>query len=271
MTIVDAHFHISNERDADRRPVVDGDVARRLMDGPFPINGVPRIVDKALIQPMVLPTRHGDPMDHHAYTLGQIEKHPDRFIGSFVANPFLDMDRNLEVMRHLVEEGGFRAMKLHPTVHSYVPFRSRHRLDPLIEQAEDLGIVVMVHQGDPPYAYPSQFVPVIEAFPNVTFLLAHFATQRVVMADEAVFVASQFDNVHIETSWGDLPRIKEGVATLGPERLVFGSDCPINEVGSQIRPIEVLGWDEPMGMGLSDEQVEGILGNNLLSLLGLSV
>lgn len=270
MAIVDAHLHLASERDADGRPVLDAETALKLMDGPFILNGEPRVVEKALVQPMILPTRQGDPMDHHAYIADQVTAHPERFMGCFVANPVLDLDRTLEVMRHLVEERGFRALKLHPTVHAYVPFRTRDRLDPLIAEAGRLGIPVIVHQGDPPYAYPSQMAPLIEDFPSVDFVLAHFATQRVVLADEAIFVAKQYDNVLLETSWGDLPRIKEGIAALGSERLLFGSDCPIQEIGSQLRPIEVLGWEPPMGIGLDEHQVEGIFGDNLLALLAKS-
>src|SRR5438270_284496 len=82
----------------------------------------------------------------------------------------------------------------------------------------------------------------IEPFPKVTFILGHFGTQRVVLADEAIYVARQNKNVYLDTGWGALPRIKEGIAALGSERLVFGSDCPIQEIGSQLRPIEVLTW-----------------------------
>jgi predicted TIM-barrel fold metal-dependent hydrolase len=75
-------------------------------------------------------------------------------------------------------------------------------------------------------------------------------------------------NVSLETSWGDLPRIKEGISAIGSDRIIFGSDCPIQEIGSQLRVIEVLGWESPIGIGLPPHQVEGILGDNLLRLLG---
>ena len=106
--------------------------------------------------------------------------------------------------------------------------------------------------------------------PRILVEVSGCPTRRVVLADEAIFVASQFENVYLETSWGDLPRIKEGIAMIGPERLMFGSDCPIQEIGSQMRPIEVLGWEPPMGMSLRPDQVEGILGDNLLALLAKS-
>jgi len=267
MAIVDGHVHIADEREADGRPCLDAETLLKLMDGPFEINGEPRIIDWALAQPTILPTRQGDPMDHHSYVADQVARYPDRLAGCFVANPVLDLDRTLEVMRNLVETRGFRAVKLHPTIHGYVPFRTRDQLDPIIDEARRLGIIVIVHQGDPPFAYPTQMVPLIKNFPDVRFVLAHFGTQRMVMANEAIYVAVENDNVFLETGWGALPRIKEGIDALGPERLLFGSDCPIQEIGSQLRTLEVLGWEPPLGISLDPRKVEGIMGDNLTSLL----
>jgi predicted TIM-barrel fold metal-dependent hydrolase len=88
------------------------------------------------------------------------------------------------------------------------------------------------------------------------------------MASEAIYVAATCPNVYLETGWGALPRFKEGIEEIGAGRLIFGSDCPIQEMGSQLRPIEVLGWDEPIGINLPREEIDGILGNTLWSLIG---
>ena len=148
----------------------------------------------------------------------QVKKHSDRFTGCFVANPLLDVRRTIEVMRGLVGSGAFRAVKLHPTGHGYMPFKSRERLDPLLQEVGALGVPVIVHQGDPPFGHPSQMAPLIESFPQVTFILAHYGTQRLVLADEAIYVARQNKNVYLETGWGALPRLKEGIAALGAGR-----------------------------------------------------
>jgi predicted TIM-barrel fold metal-dependent hydrolase len=269
--IIDGHIHVANQPDdaGFRAPVLDADTLLRLMEGPFPIMGQPRRVDHALIQPMISPTRSGDPLEHHRYIRQQVELHSDRLTGCFVANPLLDAPRTIEVMRELIRSRHFRAVKLHPTNHGYMPFKSRDRLDPILEEVAALRVPVIVHQGDPPFAHPTQMAPVIEAFPQVTFILAHFGTQRVVLADEAIYVARKNKNVYLETGWGALPRIKEGIAAIGPERLVFGSDCPIQEIGSQLRVIEVLTWEQPLGIKLSEAHAEGIMGDNLARLLQL--
>jgi predicted TIM-barrel fold metal-dependent hydrolase len=270
--IIDGHLHIAGEPDdaGFRTLPLTGEEALRLMDGPFPINGQSRRVDRALVQPMISGTRAGHPLEHHRYVAEQVQAHPDRFVGNFVANPLLDTEETIAALRQLVTEAGFRAMKLHPTVHGYMPFKTRDRLDPLVAEAGRLGIPVLVHQGDPPFGHPSQLTTMIEDFPQVTFILAHFATQRVVLADEAIYVARKNSNVLIETGWGDLPRIKEGLAAIGPGRLVFGSDCPVQEMGSQLRVLEVLAWEPPLGVKLAPEAVEQIMGDNLARLLGLA-
>jgi len=267
--IIDGHVHVAKEPDdaGFRAPVLDAGELLRLMDGPFPVMGKQRRVDGALIQPMISPTRAGDPLEHHRYIHEEIRRHPDRLVGCFVANPLLDIPRTKAVMRELVGSGDFRAVKLHPTNHGYMPFKSRDRLDPILEEVAALGVPVIVHQGDPPFGHPSQMAPLIESFPGVTFILAHFGTQRVVLADEAIYVARQNRNVYLDTGWGALPRIKEGIAALGPERLVFGSDCPIQEIGSQLRVVDVLSWGPPLGLRLSPDKTEAIMGDNLSALL----
>jgi uncharacterized protein len=267
--IIDGHVHIAAEPDdaGFRAAVMNGPELIRIMDGPFHIAGQERRIDKCLCQPMITPTRAGDPMDHHAYVIEQIERYPDRLMGCFVANPFLQMERTLDVMEELVKGGGYKAIKLHPTGHGYMPFKTRDRLDPIVAKAGELGVPIIVHQGEPPFAHPSQMAPLIEDFPDVTFILAHFGTQRVVLADEAVLVARHNSNVYLETGWGALPRLKEGIAAIGSERLVFGSDCPIQEIGSQLRNLEVLAWPGPIGIGLAQDLVEGMMGDNLAALL----
>jgi predicted TIM-barrel fold metal-dependent hydrolase len=267
--IFDSHVHIAAKTDLGgfRTPPLTGEHLLKLMDGPLIVDGRPRRVDRALLQPLISVPEAGDPIAHHRYVAEQVAAHPDRFVGCFVASPLLDTDLTLGCLRQLVRNAGFRCVKFHPTVHGYMPFRSRDRLEPILREAAQLGIPVMFHQGDPPFGHPSQLVGMMEAHRDLTFILAHFATQRMVMADEAIYVARMNSNVVLETSWVDLPRLKEGVAELGSSRIVFGSDCPIQEMWSQLRTIEVLGWEPPIGIGLPAEDRERLYGDNMAKLV----
>ncbi len=268
--IFDAHVHIAARTDLGgfRTPPLTGEHLLKLMDGPFHVDGQQRRVDRALLQPLISVPEAGDPLAHHRYVAEQVAAHPDRFVGCFVANPLLDTELTISCLRELVANSTFRAVKFHPTIHGYMPFRMRDRIEPILVEAARLGLPVMFHQGDPPFGHPSQLVGMIEAHRDLTFIVAHFATQRVVMADEAIYVARMNPNVVLESSWVDLPRLKEGVAELGPGRIMFGSDCPVQEMGTQLRTLEVLGWDPPIGIRLPAEQRELLYGDNLTKLIG---
>ena len=63
--------------------------------------------------------------------------------------------------------------------------------------------------------------------------LVHFATQRMVMGDEAIYVAAHEPEMLLETSWVlDLPCVKEGVEALGVGGLALGSDSSCAGDGS---------------------------------------
>lgn len=271
--ILDSHAHIANTEDVGgfKARHIDADELLALMDGPFEISGVARRVDVALVQPMISPTRIGDPDDHHRYVAASVKAHPDRLVGCFVANPLLDLETTLDSFTRHILNMGFRGLKLHPVSHGYHLLKLRDRIDPLLAAAGELGVPVLVHQGDPPFGHPSHVGFLAEAFPSVRFIIAHFGRQRVVMSDEAIYVASKNSNIYLETGWGDLPRLKEGITALGTDRLIFGSDCPILEIGSQLRVLDVLGWPAPMGIDLPVAELEGVLGDNAASLFSISV
>jgi len=266
--IVDGHVHIGEGEIEPGRPgSLNAERLLALMDGPFHLLGEQRRVDHVLAQPNIFMTREGDPWDHHRYVAQAVAAHPSRISGCFVCNPLLPVARTLEVLEDLVQSHGFRAVKLHPMGHWYAPVRMRRELEPVFRFAAENALPVIVHQGDPPYSHPTQLAPLIEEFPDVTFILAHLASQRLIMAPEAIYVASKLDNVFLETGWGSLPRVKEALATLDAGRLVFGSDCPIQEIGSQLRVLEVLTWDPPIGINLPREELNRILGATLWSLM----
>src|SRR3972149_5996849 len=190
----------------------------------------------------------------------------ERLLGCVVVNPHLGRDSVIQDMEKLIKEKGFKAVKLHPTVHSYLPTRNKELLFPIVEAAASLRAPIIIHTGDTPFALPVLMAPLAEAFPSATIIIAHLGTQKVTYADEAVYLARKNDNVFLETSWAALPRLKEAVAALGPERLLFGSDCPLLEMGTQMRNLEVLTWKPPIGMGLDEGALEKILGDNVAKI-----
>jgi predicted TIM-barrel fold metal-dependent hydrolase len=62
----------------------------------------------------------------------------------------------------------------------------------------------------------------------------------------------------------------EAVHTIGPDRVVFGSNCPPLEPTEELMGVgEALRLEPPIGMGLPEDGVRKVLGGNLARLLSL--
>ncbi len=269
--IIDGHCHIT---DIDE-PVwgwkaFTGDDLIKVMDINFPVNGKLRIVDKAVIMPALgitaIPNTTFE--EQHKHVVDMVRKYPDRFIGNMVLNPRLGVEEGVKYLEKLVKEDNFRMVKLHPTMHNYWP-NSPDLVYPIFEAARKLNIPVLIHTGEPPYSVPVLVAPLAKEFKDVPIIIAHLGTQKICYADECVYMAQHHDNIFLETGWGVQPRLIEAVRSLGSSRLIFGSDCPPMEIWSWVRPVEVLGWDPPLGVNLSTQEVENILGDNLAKLMGI--
>lgn len=267
--IVDAHVHISGSMSRSLKQAAFGvEELLRRMEGPFAINGRLERVERAVAQPHPSDTvGRPDIVDQHAVVIDALERHPDRLWGCMMFDPHDGADAGLAALRTLMEVG-FRAVKLHPTMHTWYLEDSEPTLAPLMEFCAANAVPVIIHTGDPPYAQPVQAANLVAAHPGTQFILAHLGTQQVSYSHQAIYLARHHANVYLEAGWGILPRIKDAVSVLGAERVLHASDCPIQEMGSQIRLLEVLAWDPPIGMSARPEDVELLLGGNALRMFG---
>jgi predicted TIM-barrel fold metal-dependent hydrolase len=242
------------------------------MDGPYPIGGESRRIDRALIMPSASVNSLEPQLsfrEQHELVIQACRRYPDRLAGNFMYNPALPAEDAVSELERLVRDEGFRAVKLHPTIHGYAPARVKDRVWPVLEAAQSLDLGVLIHTGDPPFAYPLAMEPLAEAFPDLRIVLAHFGIQRVILAEEAIAVARSHDNVWIETSCANLGNLKQGIRVLGAGKLMYGSDAPFHDMYSQLRPIEVLCHKPPFGINLSEADRERIFGGNAAEVFRL--
>lgn len=270
--ILDSHVHISDgDHPAMKQSAFTAEDLLERMEGPYLIGESHRRVEMALVQPHPNDTVYNHEIaEHHRYVARSVAAYPHRLLGCMVLNPRLGVEPCVETLRDLVANAGFRALKLHPTTHAYYPEHAVEWLRPVMEAARELEIPAIVHTGDPPHAQPVQIAPLAAAFPENRIILAHLGTQQMSYANQAIYVARMNPNVYLEAGWGILPRLKDAVIAIGTTRLLHASDCPILEMGSQLRLLEVLGWDPPFGLNLAESAVEDIMGNNAARLLGIS-
>ena len=167
-----------------------------------------------------------------------VAMHPDRFVG-FAHHDITRPDAAAELER-AVTTLGLKGLKLlAPTIPVLINDRS---LYPVWEVCERLGVPVLSHFGMlgaaggvsyHPNMSPAVLEPVARDFPTVDFIIPHFGIQHVT---DLLFLCWSCPNVNVDTSgsnqwvrWMPYKLTLEDLfqrffETIGPERILFGSD-----------------------------------------------
>ena len=199
--------------------------------------------------------------------------HPE--LSVFVAaDPFvLGGEEGAEHLREMVEGHAARGIKIHPAAQRFMP--DDPRMGAIYRTCVDLGLPVLSHagaaRGGARFADPASFVPVLQAYPDLSLVLAHLGGAR--WAQTAEFARSfphvSFDLCEI-IEWTGAPNApsREDLARLiqdvGPERVMLGTDFPWYDLD---RTVDLV-MDLPV---LGTEEKESILGVNAARILRLPV
>lgn len=193
----------------------------------------------------------GDPDNERA--LSAIRERPDRFLGFVFVNP--ESERCMGEIRRCLA-GGMSGIKL--ALLQYPTDLAGPKMAAIAELARERRVPIFLHQGLTREA--SDVRPLVSAFPDVVFIVAHAGVQYF---DEAVDVARRHDNVFVDTSscmvtW---PKLKRLLGALGASKLVFGTDVPV-----MARDPEE-GLRKVMRLPTTDADKERILGGNIKWIL----
>lgn len=170
-----------------------------------------------------------------------------------------DLERDLNELVAL----GLKGVKLHPDIQRFAVDDKRAMA--IFGMCEERGLPVCVHTGDSRYNYsnPEKAKIVLEAFPRLTFIGAHFGGWS--MWHEAMRVLSRYPNIWVDTSsslkWLTPRDIRDLVDAYTPERVMFGTDYPLWPVQPEI--------DRLLSAGLPDEITQKIFWKNAAGLLGV--
>lgn len=181
-------------------------------------------------------------------------------------NPYL-FARPAEELKRLVEEDGFRGLKLYPTYQQY--FLNAPRIYPVYAMAQRLEIPVLIHTGSSifpgtrlKYGDPLHLDDVAVDFPDLKLVMAH--SGRGFWYDRAFFMSRLHKNVYMEISGLPPAKLMEYFPELGrnTDKVIFGSDWPgMPHIRRNIDAVAAL----PLPPG----SAEKILGGNAAQLLGL--
>jgi hypothetical protein len=102
-------------------------------------------------------------------------------------------------------------------------------------------------------------VRLADRFPSVTFALGHAGVGD--LDFYGIDLIEPKDNILFETSCGLAATIRRALARLGPRRLLFGSEYPMQSPRVELTKLEVL--------GLSDAEWDAIAWSNTSRFVGV--
>ena len=188
-----------------------------------------------------------------------VERHPDRYLGFCYLNPCY-LRESLDEIERCIVDGPFVGIKLWIALQCDQP-----NVDPICERAAELGVPILQHtwikvMGNQPWeSTPREVAAIARRHPEVTFICGHSGGNW----ELGYRIVQDLPNVLCEVAGGDpeLGQTETGVAMLGAERIVYGSDAPGRSFASQISKVR--------GADISETDRALILGGNIQRVLGL--
>jgi len=169
-----------------------------------------------------------------------------------------------------VNKHGAKGIKLHPGSQWFYP--NDNRLWPIYRAAQETGLPIVFHAGQflspVPYSQPKNFVDVLEAFPEMTLVMAHigFGFQLEALSLSKTYPNLQFDCSAIisqTTKDGKFtePQLTTLIKEIGIERVMFGSDFPWYDPADSVERL--------LRLDFSEEEKRMLLAENAISIYKL--
>lgn len=123
------------------------------------------------------------------------------------------------------------AIKLHPYHSNVSP--TDDRVLPYIELAKNIQVPVVSHTGGCEAADPEHLYEAAKLFPNVSFVMVHMGLGT--DNKKALELLGKADNLYGDTTWVPMGTTIEAIKRYGSERMMFGSDMPIDGVDTYLQ------------------------------------
>lgn len=191
-----------------------------------------------------------------------VRRHPGRFLGTVVANPYFPDESRQQLEQHFAS-GLFGMIKIHPEFHAYPMDGPGYR--PVFAFADEHRIPVLTHSWGVGRGldHPSLARGIAVDFPDMPFVLGH-AGGVPEGVHASVAVARDAPSVYLDTATSMVYRgaIEHMVEEVGASRVLFGTDAPYLADAPQVARVA--------GARIDEADKRAILGANLLGLLRAS-
>ncbi len=205
--IIDSHAHVGSGRFKSLGP---DDLLRQMDENE---------VDQAILCPVeeqIVAFNH----EGNLFVLDQVRRHPERFLGFAVANPWFGEIAVRELEWALGE--GLRGLKLH-AVYQGFPMNNAI-VYPLIEVAARNHVPVYAHCGSAHFGEPLRLVELARRYPEVTFIMGHSSFSD--FWNDLPRCHQYAPNILFETSRNTPGNFQQIGSEIGTAFMVFGSNAP---------------------------------------------
>ena len=177
----------------------------------------------------------------------RISKHRDRLIPAAVTNPIYP--EAIEDTLYCLEDLGMKAIRLYPNYHGYDLTDSRVASVVSVAQEKAVPVSIAFRAEDerqrhwlvnPPPVSADTVLSIIKAFPEVHFVMeraSHGELNRLIRS------APEIENWSAETSGRFLSDLRQILDAIGSDRVILGTDMPLQYSKVAILKLESLGLD----------------------------
>lgn len=175
-----------------------------------------------------------DQLSGNRQLYAQVKGHVDRFLPAFTINPtFPGWEEDLAIC---IQEFGMRVMRLHPNYHQYALDSAQGAAALEAARAHNFTVIVTTGIEDTRHHHPLVKVPdvpseqvalAVSAFSDVRFLVAaaNFSSITAIRSHCAQPQNLSFEVSRVQGPVGDIEKL---CATLGADRVLFGSNLPLH-------------------------------------------
>lgn len=290
--IIDTHMHIGKEALLSE-DIVDFLKKKNLwksMSAKLTPEGVIEALDEGgidlgVVFPLTFMPPDGQWQKMNDMTSDYVQQYPDRLVGCAIINP-QDITASLKELERAFDDLHLKGVKLHPSMQDC--FANNTNLFPLFSYCQEKRSPILFHSGasvpshPDKYSQPMLLDDVAVEFPDLKIIVAHAGRP---FYQEAALLLRKHPNVYVDicankgrtggTALLEMALTFIKIYADGLKKTLFGSDFPVfspTETLQDLRDLKEFSKPESLGGTLiSDDELEGMLGNNAASLFELNL
>ena len=178
-------------------------------------------------------------------TLDFAKKQQGRIYIGVWFKPLCEPTPSPELVRLIQDNRSYiKTLKFHPFCERLCP--NDERMEPYYELARELDLPILIHTALDVYSNIACLVEAAKKHPDLRFVAAHLELGS--DHEYATNAIKDIPNIVADTAWVDFASAKRALQLLGEERVMFGSDTPIDGAYTLDNPLYMDFFENRMGI-----------------------